>query len=161
MLFRSQWDKRWGYLTYSDGPICSNGCGPTALSMVIVGLTGRTDANPYMVANFAVLNNYYVNEVGTAWSLMSEGAKEFGLSVREVPLHEQSMKAALLDGELIIMSVGEGTFTTFRHFIVITGVDESNGEFIVNDPNSYIKSAQTYSYEIFEAEARNIWAFSL
>ena len=39
-----QWDERWGYQNYGDGMLAVNGCGPTALSMVIVGLTGNKQA---------------------------------------------------------------------------------------------------------------------
>ena len=41
-----QWDPRWGYAQYGDGPMALNGCGPTALSMVICGLTGDGTATP-------------------------------------------------------------------------------------------------------------------
>ena len=36
-----QWDKRWGYKTYGSNFLGVNGCGPTSLSMVICGLTGK------------------------------------------------------------------------------------------------------------------------
>lgn len=36
-----QWDERWGYRTYGDNFLAITGCGPTALSMVYVGLTGE------------------------------------------------------------------------------------------------------------------------
>lgn len=42
-----QWDERWGYRTYGDNFLAITGCGPTALSMVYVGLTGDTSMNPY------------------------------------------------------------------------------------------------------------------
>lgn len=36
-----QYDPRWGYAFYGDDVIAVNGCGPTCLSMVIAGLTGK------------------------------------------------------------------------------------------------------------------------
>ena len=46
-----QWDSRWGYQTYGDGLMALNGCGPTALSMVICGLTGDDTVTPWTVAS--------------------------------------------------------------------------------------------------------------
>ena len=40
-----QWDKRWGYKTYGSNFLGVNGCGPTSLSMVICGLTGKATWN--------------------------------------------------------------------------------------------------------------------
>ena len=48
-----QWDERWGYKTYGDDFLAVTGCGPTALSMVCVGLTGNLNMNPYAVAKMA------------------------------------------------------------------------------------------------------------
>ena len=48
-----QWDMRWGYANYGDGLMALNGCGPTALSMVICGLTGDDTITPYTVAQYA------------------------------------------------------------------------------------------------------------
>ncbi|MCQ4695838.1 peptidase C39 family protein, partial [Extibacter muris] len=33
-----QWDKRWGYEKYSGNYFAASGCGPTALSMVVLYL---------------------------------------------------------------------------------------------------------------------------
>ena len=48
-----QWDKRWGYETYGSDFLAITGCGPTCLSMVVCGLTGETQWNPYEVAKMA------------------------------------------------------------------------------------------------------------
>ena len=45
-----QWDQRWGYGKYGDDNIAIGGCAPTALSMVIAGLTGKNNITPYDVA---------------------------------------------------------------------------------------------------------------
>jgi hypothetical protein len=47
------WDERWGYVTYGDGPIAVTGSGPTTLSMAYMGLTGL---NNMTAANFASLD---------------------------------------------------------------------------------------------------------
>lgn len=48
------WDERWGYVTYGDGPIAVTGSGPTTLSMAYMGLTGL---NNMTAANFASLDS--------------------------------------------------------------------------------------------------------
>ncbi len=40
-----QWDKRWGYEKYSGNYFAASGCGPTALSMVVLYLTHDAQAS--------------------------------------------------------------------------------------------------------------------
>ena len=68
-----QWDTRWGYVSYGDDIIALDGCGPTCLSMVAIGLTGNVKWAPVRVARISEQNAYYVSGQGTAWTLMSEG----------------------------------------------------------------------------------------
>lgn len=55
-----QWDKKWGYDKYGSNYIALNGCGPTSLAMVIVGLTGNTEINPKVIADYSYENGYLV-----------------------------------------------------------------------------------------------------
>lgn len=68
-----QWDERWAYIPYGDENIGMAGCGPTCMSMVIVGLTHNSEATPAEVARYSEENGYYVNGQGTSWLLMSAG----------------------------------------------------------------------------------------
>lgn len=153
-----QWDERWGYDQYGDNYMAINGCGPTTLAMAIVGLTGNTDVNPKMVANFSVQNGYYVNNVGTSWALMSEGAQAFGLNSKEVPLSESKILSLLREGQPIIASMGPGTFTTSGHFILLTGITEDN-KIIINDSDSKVRSEMTWDIDVFMNETKNLWTF--
>ncbi|MFR0735127.1 MAG: hypothetical protein ACLSHU_14020 [Oscillospiraceae bacterium] len=56
-----------------------SGCGPTALSMVVIGMTGDISWNPAAVAQYAAEAGYVTENDGTAWALMSEGCSHFGL----------------------------------------------------------------------------------
>lgn len=49
-----QWDKRWGKNVYGDGTIASNGCGPTALSLVIAGSTKRSVMYPNVLVEYSM-----------------------------------------------------------------------------------------------------------
>ena len=154
-----QWDPRWGCAQYGDGPMALNGCGPTALSMVICGLTGDGTATPYAVAQYAQEMGYYVDGVGTSWELMSAGGTHFGVTARELPLSQSVMENALAAGEPIICSVGPGDFTTSGHFIVLSGLED--GKFQVRDPNRRSNSEKLWDYDTLAGQITNLWAFSL
>ncbi|GMQ59234.1 hypothetical protein AN1V17_36310 [Vallitalea sediminicola] len=154
-----QWDQRWGYYNYGDSPIGLSGCGPTVLSMVIVALTGDTDKNPKVIADFSYENGYFVEGAGSSWSLMSDGAQSFGLQSKELPLNEKTIKSTLRDGKPIIVSLRPGDFTTTGHFVVMTGITDE-GKVIVNDPNSIERSNKEWDMEVFMKQSKNLWAFS-
>lgn len=157
-----QWDARWGYAPYGgaavEDMIGLSGCGPTALSMVTVALTGNLDWNPRAVADFAAENGYCVDGAGTAWSLMESGCAALGLSSRALSLGKDAMIAALDAGELLIASVGPGDFTQKGHFIVICGYD--GADFEIRDPNSRKNSEKSWSYDTLAPQIVALWALS-
>ncbi|MGL4798867.1 MAG: C39 family peptidase [Cellulosilyticaceae bacterium] len=153
-----QWDKRWGYHTYGDNYMAINGCGPTTLAMVIVGLTGDTTINPMEVATFSYESGYYVKNVGTSWELMTKGARAFGVNGEELPLSERHIKNSLANDKPIIASMGPGNFTSAGHFVLLTGITE-DGKIIVNDSDSKIRSNQVWDVEVFLNQAKNLWHF--
>jgi len=154
-----QWDERWGYEKYGSDFIAINGCGPTSLAMVAVGLTDNKDINPKVVAEFSDENGYLVEGVGSSWTLMTEGASHFGLKSQELPLTEDAIISTLKKGQPIIASMGPGTFTTGGHYLVLTGVD-SNNKIIINDSDSKIRSSQTWDIDVFMKETENLWTFT-
>ena len=154
-----QWDERWGYAAYGDGYIGNGGCGPTSLSMVIVGLTGDNTVTPKVVADYAAENGYYVSGAGSSWTLMSEGAKHFGVDGVIMSFSRDEIYRALEEGHPIICSVGAGDFTTEGHFIVLSGIKDD--KICVNDPNSSVNSGKLWTYEELAPQIRNLWEFSL
>lgn len=154
-----QWDERWGYCIYGDDMIALNGCGPTAVAMVAAGLTGDNTVTPYKVAQFSAENGYYAGDSGTSWTLMTEGAQQFGIRGEEMGLSEDSVISALESGHPIICSMRPGDFTTTGHFIVLTGVED--GKIRVNDPNSRIRSEKLWDYSRLEGQINNLWEFTL
>ncbi len=154
-----QWDKRWGYYNYGENLIALNGCGPTALSMVAVGLTGNTFFTPKAVANFSAEHGYLAPKGGSSWTLMSQGATELGLTVKELSFTKQAIISALQKGQPIIVSVGKGDFTTTGHFIVLKSLTKEE-TILVNDPNSIKNSKKEWTVETIMQQTRNLWAFS-
>lgn len=153
-----QWDERWGYAYYADDMIAVNGCGPTAIAMVAVGLTGDNTVTPYKVAQFSAGNGYYAGDSGTSWSLMTEGAQQFGIYGEEMGLSEDEVFSALENGHPIICSMRPGDFTTTGHFIVLTGVED--GKIRVNDPNSRVRSGKLWDYSRLEYQINNLWVYT-
>ena len=152
-----QWDERWGYCRYGTGLIGYTGCGPTCLSMVLLGLTGDETYHPAYVAQFATKNGYCVPGNGTSWSLFSEGAEALGLTAKELPLWEATMAEELAAGHPIICIMGKGDFTDGGHYIVLTGYQD--GEFAVLDPNRK-ENCHGWSYEQLEGQIRNLWSYT-
>ncbi len=152
-----QWDEKWGYAKYGDNIIAINGCGPTALSMVAAGLTGDDSITPYKVAKYAAKNGYYVEGIGTGWSLMTEGCGKFGIRGKELVLDQNIIFQELENGHPIICSMRPGDFTTTGHFIVLTGIND--GKIQVNDPNSKEKS-RLWDYDTLEHQINNLWVFT-
>ena len=154
-----QWDERWGYYKYGDTSIAVEGCGPTALSMVIVGLTGNNKMTPSKIADFSLKNGYYINGIGTSWDLMTKGAEAFGLTVKEISLAKNIIYNALEKGHPIICSMRPGDFTRTGHFIVLVGIE--NGKIKVNDPNSKKRSKRLWTYEELKPQIKNLWEFAI
>lgn len=154
-----QWDERWGYAKYGDNMIAINGCGPTCLAMVSVGLTGNTNYTPKYVANMSEQMGHYT-ESGTSWTLMSKGAEELGINGHSISINEQNIYDELKVGNPIIASMSPGDFTTEGHFIVITGIDKNN-KLIVNDPNSKKRSKKHWDVNDIIKQTKSMWAYTV
>lgn len=154
-----QWDERWGYEKYGSEYIAINGCAPTCLSMVAVGLTNNTKINPKVVADYSYKHGYLQDRVGTKWSFLNEGANHFGLQSMGVPIDRANIIETLKSNKPIIASMGPGQFTLSGHFIVLNGID-SNNKIKVLDPNSKQRSAITWDIDVFLREAKSMWSFS-
>ena len=154
-----QWDKRWGYELYGTNFMGNNGCGPTALTIVYAGLTGKTDWNPYSLAMYSIDHDLYVPNVGTKWIFMEEGGAYLGLTVDKIGEDLELAKPALEAGKVLICKVGPGDFTSGGHFIVVTKLLEDN-QVEVRDPNSIDKSMMTWDYDRIIGQTDYVWAYS-
>ena len=156
--YYTQWDSRWGYCRYGSGLIGWTGCGPTALSMVAMGLTGNGKLTPAYLADFAVNEGYCVAGSGTAWLLFSQGAEKLGLKAKELILWEATMRAELEAGRPIICIMGPGHFTETGHYIVLTGATPEG--FTVLDPYRP-SNCKTWAYDDIKDEIRNLWSYEV
>ncbi len=151
-----QWDERWGAISYGDGSnIAVSGCGPTALSMVIVGLTNNQDATPDALASFSMKNGYYMSGTGTKWTLMTDGAADYGLTSKTIDTNKLTMEQSLNEGGFLICSMRKGDFTLAGHFIVVYDYDEDG--FKLNDPFCMYRSKQRWTYDKLKNQIKKIW----
>lgn len=152
-----QWDPRWGYESYGESCIGLAGCGPTCLSMVLFYLTRDETLTPDKIAKYSMENGYYVKGAGTAWTLMEDVPKLYGIKFTELSSSEHSIKAALDKGNIVVCAMGRGYFTTLGHYIVIYGYDEDG--FMVNDPNCIVRSNERWTFGEIQYQIKNIWAY--
>lgn len=153
-----QWDERWGYQQYGEDMIAITGCGPTCLSMVYCGLTGDITYDPWKMAQFAEEHGYYVEGFGTAWDLMTGGARQLGLSAEELIFDEAHITSELRAGHPVICTMRPGDFTTTGHYIVLKGIDDS-GNISVCDPNRISNSSRTWTLEELMPQIKNLWVY--
>ncbi len=154
-----QTDPAWAAAPYAGTDVLTAGCGPACMTMVYVGLTGKTDYDPASMAAFSEANGF-VDSGMTAWLFMTQGAAMLGLHGEELPADENTLAAALREGRPVIASVRPGDFTTVGHFIVIAGIDDA-GNLVIRDPNSPEHSAQTWNAQRILSQCANLWAFSV
>ena len=152
-----QWDKRWGYSDYGGNFLALTGCGPTCLSMVSLYFLGDAKYTPRYVADYSEENGHYAKGAGTSWSLMSKGAKDFGLNVDTIPPNPSTIMKNLEAGNLVICAMGPGIFTEFGHFILLAGAQD--GKAIVHDPNSSTKSAMLWDVSEFSGQISMLWVY--
>ena len=153
-----QWDPRWGYQLYGSGScIGLAGCGPTCLSMALFYLTRDAELTPDKIAEYSMDNGYYVEGTGTAWALMEDVPRLYGISVTKPSAQESSIRAILDNGGVVICSMGRGDFTTSGHYILIYGYDSEG--LLINDPNCVSRSGRHWSFEDLKYQIKNIWAY--
>ena len=152
-----QWDDRWGYYDYSGNVMGLAGCGPTSLSMVASYLLNDPTLTPIYMANYSTEHGHSIDGGGTAWSLMTDGARGLGLNPQEVPLDENAIKKHLENGRPIIVNVGEGIFTDNGHYMVFVGWEDE--KIRINDPNRREFSERLWSFEEIQDQIKNMWVY--
>ena len=153
VVYFNQADERWGSESYGySGTIASQGCGPTALAMVVSTLSDRI-VNPSEMSAWAYRNGYLAEGVGSYHSLIPEGGRHFGLTIEGASRSEgQKVAGALAEGKLVIAIMAKGHFTNSGHFIVLRGITD-NGQVLVADPASIRRSERSWDIQLIIDEA--------
>ncbi len=166
VVYYNQTDARWGSKLYGrTGTIGWEGCGPTALAMVVASMTDNK-VTPYDVAQWSVQNGYRCEGNGSYHSLIPNGGAHYGLTVDKIGKDSKKLVEALESGKLVIAIMAPGHFTTTGHFIVLRGITE-DGKVLVADPANVKRSNQEWPLRtvVNEAAARAgaggpFWVFS-
>lgn len=159
-----QWDERWGFTPFGDSTIGVCGGGPTAVSMILIGITGDASATPTAVAEYAEDQGLYFSGYGSMWGLVPWAADDFfseasghRIYYEEVILDENALKDALDEGKIVSIVTSKGTFTKEESgFIVL--VDYNSEGFIIRDPLSEANTNKVWKFKEFEDEIVAIWA---
>lgn len=143
VVYYNQTDARWGNALYGrTGTIGREGCGPTALAIVVASLTSHK-FTPYDVAQWSVQNGYRCEGNGSYRTLIPNGGAHYGLTVDKIGKDSKKLTEALQSGKLVIAIMARGHFTSGGHFIVLRGITE-DGKILVADPASVKRSNQEW-----------------
>ena len=138
ITYYSQADSRWANVPYtsigdSSQTMRNSGCGPTVAAMVVSSSKGTI--LPTTMAKLFVSNGYRTVANGTAWSAFPFIADYFGFNNYNYTTNFNTAINYLRQGYFIIVSCGNGLFTTNGHYIVLIGI---NGNTLsIYDPYMY------------------------
>lgn len=125
LTYYSQLDSRWASKMYSsvgnsNQTIGSSACGPTCASMVVTATKGAI--TPDTMSDLFVKYGYRSANNGTYWSAFRAVADEFNIGYTEITDIQKALQL-LQNNNYVIVSCGNGLFTTGGHFIVLVGID--------------------------------------
>lgn len=122
LTYYSQADSRWANMPYTsigdaNQTMKSSGCGPTVAAIVVSSSKGAI--LPTTMAHLFVSNGYRTVSNGTAWSAFPFVADYFGFNSYEYTSNLNTAIEYLRRGYFVIVSCGNGLFTTNGHYIVL------------------------------------------
>lgn len=125
LTYYNQTDSRWRYHQYSSigdnsQTIGTSGCGPTSAAMVVTAIKGTI--TPPEMGDLFVQYGYRSANSGTYWSAFRWTADVFDIGYQETSSLDNAVNL-VRNNNYVIVSVGNGLFTTGGHFIVIVGID--------------------------------------
>lgn len=137
------WDKRWGAVTYGDGPLAVTGSGPTTMAMAYMGLTGKSDFTPVEIAQQSSKSNYTGTDSGTKAEMFMKLAEQMGLDAQSYDPSADTLYA-LGDNTVFAVEVKAGTLTDDAHWVLVIGMN-ADGSVRVLDPTSTMVSSRPWA----------------
>ena len=125
LTYYNQTDSRWNSHMYSSvgdrsQTIGTSGCGPTSAAMVVTAIKGTI--TPPEMGDLFVQYGYRSANNGTYWSAFRWVADVFDIGYQECSSLDTAVNL-VRNNNYVIVSCGNGLFTTGGHFIVIVGID--------------------------------------
>lgn len=158
-------DNRWCYQTHEGFFFIKySGCETVSLTMAYIGLTGKSDIDPYKIVLIAdemgaigafggISNNYTMDMIhaigldAVEYSFVDESRQ------KDKSADIGTMKSILDSGHVIMAGMVGDTFGT--HAIIIRGYEGDS--FYINDPEDEENSARLWSYEELDPEMYYMW----
>lgn len=166
-----QTDPRWAKNSYSakgeSTTIGASGCGPTAMAMVLATWANK-DITPATECKWAQLSGYKIKDVGTSHGYFTPAAARYGLTCKVIegathyhkpsaPQHKKALDAIAAGTNLVIASMGPGTWTKGGHFVLVYDIDVANNIVYINDPASTAANRTKGNYKTFCNEVKLYW----
>lgn len=125
LTYYNQTDSRWRNHQYSSvedssQTIGTSGCGPTSAAMIVTAIKGTI--TPSEMGDLFVKYGYRSANSGTYWSAFRWVADVFDIGYQECSNLDTAINL-VRNNNYVVVSVGNGLFTTGGHFIVIVGID--------------------------------------
>lgn len=125
LTYYNQTDSRWRSYPYTSvgdysQTIGTSGCGPTSAAMIVTAIKGTI--TPPQMGDLFVQYGYRSANNGTYWSAFRAVADEFDIGYQETYNLDTAVNL-VRNNNYVIVSVGNGLFTTGGHFIVIVGIE--------------------------------------
>jgi len=154
VTYFSQTDDRWGDTIYGNSDtIGVYGCGPTTVAMLATSLTDVT-VYPNDAATWAYNNGEFANSEGSYHSIIVDGASNYGLTTQSlIKPSKDTLIDELNKGNLVVVLMDRGHFTSGGHFIILRGVTE-NGEVLIADAKSLENSQMAWDFNVIISEAK-------
>ena len=137
LTYYNQTDSRWRNHQYSSvgdssQTIGTSGCGPTSTAMIVTAIRGTI--TPPEMGDLFVQYGYRSANSGTYWSAFRWVADVFDIGYQECSNLDTAINL-VRNNNYVVVSVGNGLFTTGGHFIVIVGIEGDTLE--IYDPYLY------------------------
>ena len=178
LTYYSQADKRWANRLYTstnnpNQTMKSSGCGPTAAAIVVSSCKGSI--LPTKMANIFVREGFRTANSGTSWNAFPFIANYFAFNNYQYTTNLNTAINNLKNGSIIIVSCGNGLFTTNGHYIVLVGIKNNtisiydtylyNGKFDIPNRKGKVKISGNTIYCTIDnfkkyANYRAFWCYS-
>ena len=153
-IYYSQIDEQWKDKIYGDDDtIGIYGCGPTTLAMVISNLTDNK-IKPDTMAKWAYDNGFFCSNSGSYHSIIPDGAQKHGLVSKSLEMPtKQTILDELSKGNLIVVLMNKGTFTSDGHFIILREI-VNDSQVLIADSKNIENSKHPWDIDLILKEAK-------
>ncbi len=154
------WDTRWAFMDYGSLPLGLTGSGPTSIAMAYMGLTGKSDKTPAVIAQLALDGNYATGASGTSSDFIKNAASSLGLSCTGLDATEANITGTLDDSTCILVELQAGTVTDESHWALLVSLNRDTSVTLY-DPTSTSASAHTWDAGTIADSATTLYALTV